>query len=281
MVVFPNCKINLGLRIVRKRDDGFHNLETIFYPIPLYDVLEIIRNPAHQHSDTPAIQFSVSGITVEGNLQDNICIKAFNLLKKDFPQLPAIQLHLHKAIPTGAGLGGGSADGAFTLLLLNKQFALGLSAEQLIACALQLGSDCPFFIHSKPCYATGRGEKMQSVLLDLSGYKFIIVNPGIHVQTGQAFAGITPAMPAKSLKTIIAQPVTTWKKDMINDFENSIFQLHPEIEMIRKKMYEQGAVYASMSGTGSSVYGIFEKDKKVNTDDFPAFYFVKELQSQF
>ncbi|MFC0773247.1 4-(cytidine 5'-diphospho)-2-C-methyl-D-erythritol kinase [Terrimonas alba] len=278
MIVFPNCKINLGLRIVRKRNDGYHDLETLFYPIALRDVLEIIRDPQHQQINTSTVQFSTSGTSVDGKVHDNICIKAFNLLQKDFPQLPAIQMHLHKAIPIGAGLGGGSSDAAFTLSLLNKQFNLGLSPDQLIHYALQLGSDCPFFIINTPCYATGRGEVMEPVTIDLNAYKFIIINPGIHIPTGQAFSNITPALPGKNLKDIIQQPIETWKNDMTNDFEKPIFKLHPEIEQIKNKLYDSGASYASMTGSGSTVYGIVEKDKKVDAE-FPSTYFVKELQS--
>jgi 4-diphosphocytidyl-2-C-methyl-D-erythritol kinase len=185
-------------------------------------------------------------------------------------------MHLHKAIPMGAGLGGGSSDAAFTLSLLNKKFNLGLSQEQLINYALQLGSDCPFFILNTPCYATGRGEIMQPVIINLEAYKFIIVNPGIHINTSQAFSGITPALPEKSLQDIISYPIEAWKNEMINDFEKPIFKLHPEIERIKNKLYANGALYASMSGSGSTVYGIFEKNKKV-VIDLPSSYFVKEL----
>ncbi len=275
MIVFPNCKINLGLRILSKRTDGYHDLETVFYPIALYDVLEIIRDKGDKE---PFLQFSNSGFTIDGNPDDNLCIKAYKLLKIDFPQLPAIQMHLHKAIPTGAGLGGGSADAAYTLLLLNKQFRLDLSTNQLINYALQLGSDCPFFIINKPCFATGRGEAMESLKIDLSSYKFIIVNPGIHISTANTFSGITPALPVKSVKEIIQQPVETWKNELINDFEKPVFNLYPEIAMIKKKLYDAGALYSSMSGSGSTVYGIFKKDREAKFN-FPPNYFIKELNA--
>ncbi len=278
MIIFPNCKINLGLRIVRKRNDGYHDLETVFYPIPLCDVLEIIRDPQHQQINTTTVQFSTTGISVDGNIQDNICIKAFNLLQKDFPQLPAIQMHLHKAIPIGAGLGGGSSDAAFTLSLLNKQFNLGLQGEQLVNYALQLGSDCPFFIINKPCSATGRGEILEPTAIDLSSYKFIIVNPGIHISTVHAFSGITPALPTQLVKEIIQQPIETWKNELVNDFEKTVFSQHPEIGAIKKKLYDGGALYASMSGTGSTVYGIFEKASGMKFN-FPSSYFIKELET--
>lgn len=254
MLLFPNCKINLGLHILSKRQDGFHNLETVFYPIALKDALEIIPSQAS------SVEFTSSGLTVDGTEADNICIKAYHLLKRDFPQLPFIKLHLHKAIPMGAGLGGGSADGAFTLQLLNTKFNLALSVQQLIDYALQLGSDCPFFIINKPCYATGRGELLEGIDITLTGYKIVIVNPGIHVNTGWAFSQITPAEPHKKLKKIIAQPIATWKAELINDFENPVFEKYPAIKNIKEELYNKGAVYAAMSGSGSTVYGIFEKE---------------------
>jgi 4-diphosphocytidyl-2-C-methyl-D-erythritol kinase len=254
MIVFPNCKINLGLHILSKRQDGFHNLETVFYPIALKDALEIIPSLGS------VIEFTGSGLTVDGEEADNICIKAYQLLKRDFPQLPFIKMHLHKAIPMGAGLGGGSADGAFTLQLLNKKFNLGLSVQQLIDYALQLGSDCPFFIINKPCYATGRGELLEGIDITLAGYKIVIVNPGIHVNTGWAFSQINPAEPNKKIKAIIAQPITTWKAELINDFETPVFEKYPAIKNIKEDLYNKGAVYAAMSGSGSTVYGIFEKE---------------------
>jgi 4-diphosphocytidyl-2-C-methyl-D-erythritol kinase len=254
MVVFPNCKINLGLHILNKRADGFHNLETIFYPLALKDALEII--PSHNIDE--AITFTTSGLTVDGTAADNICIKAYGLLKKDYPQLPNIKMHLHKAIPMGAGLGGGSADGTFTLTLLNQKFNLGLSNTQLIDYALQLGSDCPFFIINTPSFATGRGELLQPIPVDLSFYKIVIVNPGIHVNTGWAFSQLTPALPQKSIQEIIMQPVTHWKSSLQNDFEKPVFEKYPAIKEIKAALYVKGAVYAAMSGSGSTVFGIFE-----------------------
>ena len=277
MIVFPNCKINLGLRILRKRNDGFHDLETVFYPLPLYDVLEIIGDADSNQNET-AIKFSSSGISITGTTADNLCIKAYHLLQKDFPQLPPVQMHLHKAIPTGAGLGGGSADAAFALKLISEKFNLDLSTSQLINYSLQLGSDCPFFIINKPCFATGRGEILEPLSTDLSAYTFIIVNPGIHINTAKAFSGITPALPAKSVNEIIQQPVETWKAELINDFEKSVFSQHPEIEIIKNNLYQKGAIYAAMSGSGSTVYGIFEKNA-IPEFNFPAHYFTKKLQS--
>src|SRR3989337_4109245 len=225
------------------------------------------------NQDESFVQFSNSGFSVNGNQGDNLCIKAYHLLKNDFPQLSWIQMHLHKAIPTGAGLGGGSGDAAFTLKLLNEKFNLALSTDQLSNYSLQLGSDCPFVIINKPCIATGRGELLEPVTIDLSAYKFIIVNPGIHISTADAFSGITPAFPAKSMKEIIQQPLETWKNELVNDFEKTVFSQHPEIEAIKNKLYEAGACYASMSGSGSTVYGIFEKNIEVKFN-FPSNYFI-------
>jgi 4-diphosphocytidyl-2-C-methyl-D-erythritol kinase len=270
VVLFPNCKINLGLHVLRKREDGFHDLETVFYPIPLQDALEVVHHPA------PAtdIEFSSSGLKVEGPMSDNICVKAYHLLKQDFPQLPPIKMHLHKAIPMGAGLGGGSADGAFALLLFNKKFNLQIEKDQLIRYALQLGSDCPFFINNTPCYATSRGEVMENISLNLSTYKFAVVNPGIHVATGWAFSQIKPSAERMSLREIIHQPIESWKENLTNDFEEPVSQHHPELAAIKKTLYQQGAVYAAMTGSGSTVYGLFPKEEQP-TFSFPAHYFVK------
>lgn len=273
MILFPNCKINLGLHILRKRSDGFHDLETVFYPVPLKDGLEIIQ--PEQSSEEVSLQ--LSGLAIEADTSQNICVKAYYLLKKDFPQLPAIGMHLHKVIPTGAGLGGGSADGAFTLLLLNKKFNLKLSEEALMRYALQLGSDCPFFIKNKPCFATGRGEGLQEINLDLSTYKIVLVNPRIHVATGWAFSQLTPTDQRPSLQLLIQQPVTEWKEVLTNDFEKPIFSRYPEIGKIKVELYHQGAVYAAMSGSGSTVFGLFEKTTMIQTNLFPASYFVQTL----
>jgi 4-diphosphocytidyl-2-C-methyl-D-erythritol kinase len=262
MVAFPNCKINLGLNITRKRDDGFHDLETLFLPIPFTDILEIITNESFEFITTGA----------EINTKENICIKAYELLKKNHPQLPAVKIHLHKVIPSGAGLGGGSSDASHTLALLNNKYGLGLSTEKLIDYAALLGSDCPFFIINNPCYATGRGEILQRVNIDLSQYKLLIVNPGIHIDTAWAFTKISPAVPSKSIPDIIKQPVETWEKSLINDFEKPVFEAYPEIEKIKKELYNQGAAYASMSGSGSTVYGLFSKASAIQTDKFGNYF---------
>ncbi len=268
MIVFPNCKINLGLYVTGKLANGYHNIETCFYPIPLHDVLEIIAAPN-------ALQTTLflSGIAIENN-SDNSCLKAYKLLKQDFPQLPHVVIHLHKAIPAGGGLGGGSADAAFTLLLLNQKFNLEISDEMLMAYALQLGSDCPFFIINKPCLASGRGEVLEPVALDFSDYKLVIVNPGIHVATGWAFSKITP-QPVFGLAEIIQSPVAGWKERLVNVFEKPIFESYPPIREIKETLYAAGAVYAAMSGSGATVYGLFKKSDVV-TLSFPQSYLVKE-----
>ena len=265
MVVFPNCKINLGLHVVRKREDGYHDLETIFYPLSLRDALEVVRretaNVKREIPEDAAVSLQMSGLTVQGKPEDNLCVKAYNLLKKDFPQLGDIDLYLHKAIPMGAGLGGGSADGAFTLQALNDKFQLNLSSEKLFDYALQLGSDCPFFIINKPCYATGRGELLQSIQLDLSAYSFLVVHPSVHINTGWAFSQLTPAPSTQSLPEIIQQPVANWRNNLINDFEAPVCKHHPELQAIKDALYKDGALYASMTGSGSCFYGIFPKDQ--------------------
>ena len=268
MVIFPNSKINLGLNIVGKRNDGYHDIETVFFPVLLKDALELIEEEK--------FEFSTSGSSIEGDPEKNLCIKAYDLLKKDFPQMPAVKMHLHKAIPMGAGLGGGSADGAFTLKLLNKKFDLSLSEKQLINYSLELGSDCPFFILNKPCFGMGRGEMLEPTELDFSEHKFIIVRPPIHINTALAFSTIKPLKPVRSIKQIIQQPISTWKNELVNDFENPVFEKYPEIKKIKEKLYDAGAIYASMSGSGSAVYGIFNSKENFSFS-FPKNYFIKEV----
>ncbi len=259
MIVFPNCKINLGLNIIKKRDDGYHDLETVFVPAPLKDVLEIIRSPE--------LKFTSSGLVIDGKTENNLCLKAYGLLKMDFPELPSVHIHLHKNIPMGAGLGGGSGDGAFTLMLLNQKFNLRLTNQQLLKYALNLGSDCPFFILNQPCLGTGRGEILEPIPLNLAGYKIVLVNPGIHLSTREAFSKLTPAVPAKTIKEIVGQPIETWKNELLNDFEKPVFAVHPSIAKIKATLYSYGAVYAAMSGSGSTVFGLF----KTGSMELPAF----------
>lgn len=271
MLVFPNCKINLGLNIVQKRPDGFHDLETCFYPVKISDALEIL---AENEQEVP-VQLSVTGTKVNGADEDNLCVKAYHLIKKDHPEMPPVKLYLHKAIPMGAGLGGGSADAAFTLKLLNDKFQLHISNDKLAEYALQLGSDCPFFLYNQPAFAMGRGEKLQPVTLDLMAFDLVIVNPGIHINTGWAFSKITPAQPEQSILSILSNPITEWKNLLRNGFEVPVFQQYPEIAAIKQTLYDSGAVYAAMSGSGSTVFGIFEKNTFRNHSVFPDAYLVK------
>lgn len=258
MLCFPNCKINIGLYITNRRNDGYHDLETVFYPIKSYhDALEVV-NSDH---DT---QLHVTGIDIVGEQEDNLVWKAYQLLQERFPaKVRGLDIYLRKALPMGAGLGGGSADGAFALKLLNDFCKLGLSDDLLAEFALQLGSDCPFFIYNTPQYAKGRGELLEPMpLLDLSGYSIQLICPEVHIATGQAFSLITPRAALYDLRTLADLPMAKWKDHIQNDFEDAIFSQHPELAAIKRKLYEQGAIYASMSGSGSTIYGIFEKGKK-------------------
>jgi 4-diphosphocytidyl-2-C-methyl-D-erythritol kinase len=254
MLRFPNAKINIGLFITEKRADGYHNLETVFYPVKPADALELIDH------DAQTTTIKLSGLEVAGNNEDNLVWKAWQLLQRDFPsQVRPLHIFLHKVIPMGAGMGGGSSDGAFLLCMLNDHFRLGLSTGKLEAYALQLGSDCPFFIRNQPAFAAGRGELLEPLHLDLSDYTLQIICPQIHVSTAAAFKGIKPARPPFNLKEINSLPVSDWKQHIRNDFEDSVFQLHPVLQEIKESLYAQGALYASMSGTGAALYGIFKK----------------------
>lgn len=269
MVVFPNAKINLGLRIKSKRPDGYHELDTVFYPVSICDVLEIIIQDNPNAIDS--VKFSSTGLDIPGDPTGNLCIKAYHLLKKDFPKIPSIQMHLHKIIPMGAGMGGGSADGAFTISLLNKKFNLGLSNQQMIDYALQLGSDCPFFVLNSPVTASGRGEIMEPITCDLSEWDFLIVNPGIHISTAAAFSHIRLNPDAEPCQAVIQEPIETWKERLINDFEASVFPSHPELLRIKEQLYAMDAVYAAMTGSGSTLFGIFKKLPE-NVNVFPDNY---------
>ena len=254
MITFPNAKINLGLNIVEKRPDGYHNLETIFYPINLQDALEVTRRENNDKEYT----LHISGSSLEGEPEDNLVVKAYKLLKKDYPGLLPVDIHMYKHIPAGAGLGGGSSDAACMIKLLNDKFSLGLSTERMEEYAVKLGADCAFFIRNKPVFATGIGNLFEPVELSLKGYHIILIKPDIFVSTRDAFAEIKPVRPAVSLKEIVKQPIETWKSSMKNDFEDSVFKKFPEIAAIKDELYDLGAVYAAMSGSGSSVYGIFK-----------------------
>lgn len=252
MIIFPPCKINIGLQVTARRPDGFHEIATVFYPLPLTDVLEIVT--AGEETTT----FHLSGLAVPGESESNLCVRAYRLLKQDFQQLPCVNIYLHKAIPAGAGLGGGSSDAAATLMVLNNRYHLGLSAEQLADYALRLGSDCAFFLQDRPCYATGRGELLHPLTLNLTDrYRLVVVCPELHISTAWAYGQVHPEMSATPLADAVAQPVDTWKGRIVNDFEQAVFKAHPALAGIRDSLYRQGALYASLSGTGAAVYGIF------------------------
>lgn len=254
MITYPNAKINLGLNIVEKRPDGYHNLETIFYPINLQDALEVTLLEGEKE-----YELTLSGTPIEGNPEDNLVVKAYRLLKEDYPHIAPVDIHMYKHIPTGAGLGGGSADAAFMIKLLNDKFKLGLSIEEMENYAARLGADCAFFIQNKPVFASGIGNIFEPIQLSLKGYFLVLIKPDIFVSTKDAFSLITPKTPVQSLKEIVRMPVETWRATMKNDFENSVFKKFPEIAAIKDKLYDMGAIYASMSGSGSSVYGIFRE----------------------
>ncbi len=253
MIIFSNCKINLGLRILRRRADGYHDLETAFYPVPMNDAIEAIPTSVAE------MMYTQSGLKVDSEPGQNLCVKAYDLLKR-YCDIPPVHLHLHKAVPMGAGLGGGSANAAFTLTLLNRKFDLKLTGDQLLDLALQLGSDCPFFIINKPCIATGRGELLETIDLSfIQAYKLVIVHPGIHISTAWAFSQITPHDNGQPIKDAITRPVSDWKEILKNDFEPVVFGAHPERARIKQTLYDKGAVYASMSGSGSTVFGLFDQ----------------------
>lgn len=256
MITFPIAKINLGLNVVERRPDGYHNLETVFYPVPICDALEV--TPMDELFPSPYdCDLKVSNISIEGDEQRNLVVRAYQLLKQDFPQLPRIHAHLHKAIPTQAGMGGGSSDCAYMIRLLNEQFKLGLSTQQMTDYAARLGADCAFFILSRPAYAEGIGERLEPIALDLSRYWIAVVRPDIPVSTKEAFSLIRPHRPKKKCRDVVMQPIETWRNDLVNDFEQSVFALHPEIGAIKEQLYSLGAVYAAMTGSGSSVFGLF------------------------
>jgi 4-diphosphocytidyl-2-C-methyl-D-erythritol kinase len=250
MISFPNAKINLGLHVTEKRLDGFHNLETVFFPVRWCDVLEFVQ--------ADEFSFTTSGISITGDPESNLVVKAYRLFQEEFG-LPALKVHLHKNIPFGAGLGGGSADAAFMLRMLNKTFNLNVSDEKLIAYASRLGSDCPFFILNKPVIATGRGEIMQLVEVQLNDMFILLVKPPIEISTAKSYQFIEPHKPEVSLIELLTFPVHEWKDRIVNRFESSVFQDYPAIREIKERLYKLGAVYACMSGSGSCVFGIFDE----------------------
>jgi 4-diphosphocytidyl-2-C-methyl-D-erythritol kinase len=258
MISFPKAKINLGLRITGKRADGFHDIETVFYPVGLSDALEFVVHPSLRNED----ELTVTGFNPGIRFERNLVIRAVRKLREIFP-LPFLKIHLHKVIPTGAGLGGGSADAACMLRSVNRRFNLSLSDSELRSYALELGSDCPFFIDPSPSFAIGRGEILSPVKPVLEGYYLVLINPGIHISTREAYLNSFPSKPEKSLEQIISFDVSKWKKLIKNDFEDYAFKVYPQIGDIKKALYKAGALFSSMTGSGSTVYGIFEEKTKV------------------
>jgi len=268
MIVFPNAKINLGLHVINRREDGFHNLETTFLSVKLYDVLEVIEKKNYNTNDEP-IDLYISGLPVEGNSKDNLISKAYYLMKEESHQLPPVDVYLHKNIPMGAGLGGGSSDAAFMLTLLNKKFNLGCSTELLKSKAAMLGSDCAFFIDNKTSYVFGKGHELEDFEIDVKGLTLLLICPPYHSSTALAYKNVSPRgleANTQHLKDMFMLPHTEWKKHIKNDFEDSVFKSIPELNAIKKSLYDAGAIYASMSGSGSSIFGLFATS---NLPNFP------------
>ena len=273
MIVFPCAKINLGLNIVSNRDDGYHNLETVFYPVPLYDALEIKYMDPKFPSDVPC-DLKVTGIDLDCDEQWNLVIRAYNLLAEDY-ELPRVHAHLMKHIPTGAGLGGGSSDGAYMIRLLDERFRLNIGIAEMERYAARLGADCAFFITAEPMYATGIGNILAPVddsIGFLKGLYLAIVKPGISVSTVEAYRQIKPKKPAKCCLDIVRQPIETWREELTNDFEPPVFAAHPELGDIKEKLYDMGAIFAQMSGSGSAIYGIFKEAPENIEDKFPGMF---------
>ena len=263
MITHPNCKINIGLYVTSKRLDGYHNIETVFVPIPLCDDLEICI--------ADEFQFIQDGIPIGGSPMNNLCVKAYNLLHQDFPnQMPPVSIHLTKVIPFGAGLGGGSSDAAFTLMMLNELCSLKLSIDQLEHYARRLGADCAFFIRNKPMFAYERGDVFSSIELNMTSYRIVLLKPSCGVSTSEAYRGLTPKPSMIDLCHVLQQPIKYWKNNVTNDFEISIFPLYPQIAELKDMLYRCGALYASMSGSGSSVFGLFPKDVAISLESIPS-----------
>jgi len=274
MVRFPNAKINIGLNIVEKRTDGFHNIESCFYPVGLCEALEVVENKA---DSVERIIFSSSGIEIPGNVNDNLCWYAYHLIAADY-SLPNIKVHLHKHIPIGAGLGGGSSDAAFFIRLLNDKFELGISWGEMHHYARQLGSDCSFFINNKPVFAEGTGNQYESIKLDLSMYYIALIYPNIHINTAKAYSGVNPKKSMRSLENdLLNSPVDEWKFFIHNDFEDSVFPKFPQLKNIKSALYAEGALYAAMSGSGSTIFGIFKNKSNLKSKFQNAFVFESKL----
>ncbi len=274
MILYPNAKINLGLRVLRKRSDGYHDIETLFYPVPWTDILEVILAKDGEFS------FSATGFPIPGTQQQNLCVRAYERLREQGLRVGPVKIHLHKQIPTGSGLGGGSSDAAFTLNALNKLFDLGLEAPELALQAAALGSDCPFFLWNTPAFATGRGEVLTPAPVSLKGMFLVLVIPPVSVSTSFAYSKVKPAVPEIPLQEIILKHrPEEWKRVLVNDFEEPVFREFPAIGEVKERLLELGAVYASMSGSGSAVYGLF-REPPARLAGFPTdcLVFTRELE---
>jgi 4-diphosphocytidyl-2-C-methyl-D-erythritol kinase len=269
MISFPNCKINLGLNIISKRDDGYHEVSSVMYPVAIQDILEVIKSDK--------LKFTTSGLDIPGGVDNNLCVKAFEILKREY-SIDPVHIHLYKNIPMGAGLGGGSADGAFTLKLINDLFELNISNELLKTYASELGSDCAFFIENISQLASGRGEVLESFNLTLNGKTIVLINDGTHISTQEAYGNITPKEPIINIQEVLSKPISEWKNTLVNDFEQGVFKNHPQLAGYIAKLYESVAEYAAMTGSGSTVYGLFNESPELHSDLQSVTGFVKELK---
>lgn len=267
MICYPNAKINIGLSIIRKRPDQYHDIETLFYPIQLCDLLEINQSDEFYYKQT--------GIALDSDDEQNLVLKALHLLKDNY-SIPNVNIHLHKQIPFGAGLGGGSSDAAFTLMALNQLFNLGLNENQLLNYAAKLGSDCPFFILNRPILASGKGDVFSSIEFNLKDYSLVLLKPNSRVTTAEAYQQINPEIPNKPLSVLFSEPIEYWRENIVNRFEQTVFPFHPEIESLKRKLYASGAIYASMSGSGSSVFGLFDFIPENFELNFPNYFYWEE-----
>ena len=264
MVSFPNAKVNLGLQVLNKREDGYHNIESCFLPISWCDILEVI--------ESEELKITFSGLSIPGQKEENLCLKAYHFISRQH-SIPPVHIHLHKSSPMGAGIGGGSSDAAFTIRILNDLFSLGISNENMQSYASMVGSDCPFFINNKTAIARGRGTDLKPIALDLSGKKIMVVNPDIHISTSEAYKNLNISEDQSDrIEEVIKTPISNWKHLLHNDFEEYVFNRHPEIAALKDSFYKKGAIYASMTGSGASVYGIFE-------DKIPYFTFPEQFSS--
>lgn len=269
MISFPNCKINLGLNVISKREDGYHEISSVMYPVDIKDILEVIKSDK--------LIFTSSGLDIPGEVENNLCLKAYRILKREYNISP-VHIHLYKNIPMGAGLGGGSADGAFTLKLINDLFDLNISIEELKKYASELGSDCAFFIENIPQIASGRGDILEPFNVTLNDKTIVLINDGTHISTEEAYGNVTPKQPVTSIEEILNNPISDWKNTLTNDFEKGIFNNHPKLADYISKLYDSGAKYAAMTGSGSTIFGIFDEHPNLHADLKNLSGFVKELK---